>query len=134
MNFLMGPTHCCSKLAIQRVYKVCHQVFERVVGGDRIEGWSIQDGSADVYPSYGIGGTDATMIVSYTFARDALCLGTFSGASDPKQKPIAVLRDLADMDGITDNTYLPSVVFAYDIWPWDHIENSAGVLVSAQTS
>ena len=90
-----------------------------------------------VYPSYGIGGTDATMIVSYTLAQDALRLGAFSGASDPKQNPIAldvILRDLADMHGITDRTYLPSLVSAYDIWPWDHHENSAGALLSAQTS
>ena len=51
-----------------------------------------------VYPSYGIGGTDATMIVSYTWAQDALRFGAFSGNRDSEKVLLdVILKDLADM-------------------------------------
>ncbi|KAH8836149.1 hypothetical protein DL96DRAFT_1454733 [Flagelloscypha sp. PMI_526] len=81
-----------------------------------------------VYPSYGIHGNDATMIVSYTWAQDALRFGS----QDAKILQNVILRDLADMhdikdaEGKRDYSYLPDLVMDCDAWSWYNDENSAG--------
>lgn len=57
-----------------------------------------------VYPSYGIGGSDATMIVSYTWAQDAQRMGTFSKWKDYEEwftVVFNILHDLEDMHGLS---------------------------------
>ena len=80
-----------------------------------------------VYPSYGIGGNDATILVSYSWAQDALRLGSFSGGQ-AKEKILldVILKDLADMHHIFDYNYLPSLMVDYDVWSWYNYENSVG--------
>jgi monoamine oxidase len=56
-----------------------------------------------VYPSYGIGGSDATMLVSYSWSQDSLRLGTFvrGGDSLAEDRMIElILRDLSKVHGI----------------------------------
>ncbi|ETW75055.1 hypothetical protein HETIRDRAFT_456507 [Heterobasidion irregulare TC 32-1] len=66
---------------------------------------------AVVYPSYGIGGTDATMIVSYTWAQDVSRFSPFSGNRDSEKAPLDVIsRDLADMHGTKDHNDLRNLV------------------------
>lgn len=82
-----------------------------------------------VYPSYGIGtDTGATMIVSYTWAQDALRFGAScrKGRDSEEHLKKVILRDLADMHGITDYNYLPNLVDDIDAWAWYNHENSAG--------
>lgn len=80
-----------------------------------------------VYPSYGIGGSDATIIVSYTWAQDAARQGSFQGNKEKEKLLIdIVLKDLADLHGIYDYTYLPSLLVDWDIWAWYNYENSVG--------
>lgn len=83
-----------------------------------------------VYPSYGIGGTDGTILVSYTWAQDALRQGSFTANKENEKILIdAILRDLTDMHDIDSYAYLPSLVDNYDIWSWYNHENSVGVLI-----
>ncbi|KAH8096667.1 hypothetical protein BXZ70DRAFT_895787 [Cristinia sonorae] len=79
-----------------------------------------------VYPSYGIDGTDATILVSYTWAQDALRVGSFAG-NEEKEKIMlkVILKDLADMRGM-DEDDLSELLVSYDIWPWYSYENAVG--------
>ncbi|KAI0312844.1 hypothetical protein OF83DRAFT_1044780, partial [Amylostereum chailletii] len=97
-------------------------------GADQFGGVSTTDRPTRVvvYPSYGIGGKDATMIVSYTWSQDALRLGALSGGSAVDTLKRVILKDLADMHGITDDNYLLSLVSAFDLWSWYNQENAAG--------
>ncbi|OSX59667.1 hypothetical protein POSPLADRAFT_1048165 [Postia placenta MAD-698-R-SB12] len=55
-----------------------------------------------VYPSYGIGGDDGTMIVSYTWSQDALRFGALAhgNGSDAERALVdVILKDLADIHG-----------------------------------
>ncbi|KAF9806840.1 hypothetical protein IEO21_08520 [Rhodonia placenta] len=55
-----------------------------------------------VYPSYGIGSVDGTMIVSYTWSQDALRFGALAHGKSPAAARALVdviLRDLADIHG-----------------------------------
>ncbi|KAH8096670.1 hypothetical protein BXZ70DRAFT_329577 [Cristinia sonorae] len=80
-----------------------------------------------VYPSYGIGGSDATMIVSYTWAQDAYRLGSFQGGKEKEQILLdAILKDLTDMHRIEDPNYLRGLLVDYDVWSWYHDENAVG--------
>lgn len=83
-----------------------------------------------VYPSYGIGGSDATIIVSYTWAQDAARQSSFQGSKEKERLLIdVVLKDLADLHGIYDYTYLPSLLVDWDVWAWYNYENSVGKLL-----
>lgn len=92
-----------------------------------------------VYPSYGIGGPDATMIVSYTWAQDALRFGGFTGnganlspsqgqleASRTEQTMIdIILKDLADIHDI-DYNKLRGLLVDYRAYNWYGSPDSAG--------
>ncbi|CUA68405.1 hypothetical protein RSOLAG22IIIB_13733 [Rhizoctonia solani] len=74
-----------------------------------------------VYPSYDLGGTSATIIVSYTWAQDAHRLGT--GVDNDKgsislELLNVILRDLADIHGIKDDKYLPNLMEEHHAWDW----------------
>ncbi|KDQ59033.1 hypothetical protein JAAARDRAFT_192592 [Jaapia argillacea MUCL 33604] len=86
-----------------------------------------------VYPSYGIGGNDgASIIVSYTWSQDALRFGSFIDRQQTVHLPDearlldVILKDLADMHGITDYTYLPKLVDKYHAYHWYSEPNAAG--------
>ncbi|KAG8736327.1 hypothetical protein FRC10_009450 [Ceratobasidium sp. 414] len=83
-----------------------------------------------VYPSYGIKLSEgATMIVSYTWAQDAFRLGSLAKGkgSDAEQALIAgILKDLTDMHGITDPTYLQGLMLDYHVYNWYAHEFSMG--------
>lgn len=82
-----------------------------------------------VYPSYGIGSGDTTMIVSYTLAQDASRFGPFSGNRDSEKALLdVILKDLADMHDIKDHNDLHNLVSDHDVWSWDTQESSAGVV------
>lgn len=81
-----------------------------------------------VYPSYGIGSEDATMIVSYTWAQDALRIGAYVKGHDCASEQVlieCIKRDLADMHDIKDMSVLDHV--DYKIVDWYSDENSNGV-------
>jgi monoamine oxidase len=79
-----------------------------------------------VYPSYGIGGSDATMIASYTWAQDAMRLGAFSEGSPSEQVLInTIIKDLADMHGLGYQT-LSGMVRGYKVHNWYTDNYSAG--------
>ncbi|CAG8667274.1 10294_t:CDS:2, partial [Acaulospora colombiana] len=67
-----------------------------------------------VYPSYGIGGnTGASMIVSYTWAQDAMRLGSYrQGRQSVPEKQLIelILKDLSDMHGYPDSSHLQSLI------------------------
>jgi monoamine oxidase len=75
-----------------------------------------------VYPSYGIGGdTGASMIVSYTWAQDAMRLGSYrQGRQSAAEKQLVqmILKDLSDMHGYTDYSHLQSLVVDWHVWNW----------------
>ncbi|KAF8593122.1 FAD-linked reductase, partial [Ceratobasidium sp. AG-I] len=88
-----------------------------------------------VYPSYGIGGDSATMIVSYTWAQDAFRFGSYvQGKDSPAEQELLniIFKDLTDMHGIVDKdgnpdyTYLPSLKLDYYAWSWYGNEFSVG--------
>ena len=80
-----------------------------------------------VYPSYGIGGPDAAITASYSWAQDASRLGAFDGSPESKRILLsAVLKDLAVIHGIQDCDYLRSLVVDYDVWHWYNNKNTAG--------
>ncbi|CAE6481563.1 unnamed protein product [Rhizoctonia solani] len=78
-----------------------------------------------VYPSYGLHGSAATMIVSYTWSQDALRLGAgVNGTTLSKELLDVILKDLADMhdikhtDGTRDYTFLPKLMIEHHAWDW----------------
>ncbi|KAF8602342.1 hypothetical protein BDV93DRAFT_582235 [Ceratobasidium sp. AG-I] len=88
-----------------------------------------------VYPSYGIGGDSATIIVSYTWAQDALRFGSYiRGEDGPAEQALLaiIFKDLTDMHGIKDAqgnpdyTYLPSIKVEHHAWSWYGSEFSVG--------
>lgn len=79
-----------------------------------------------VYPSYGIHGSDATILVSYTWAQDASRQGSFTGSKEKEALLVdVILRDLAEMHQIPYHR-LSSLVEKYDIWSWYDYENTVG--------
>ncbi|KAJ7633340.1 amine oxidase [Mycena polygramma] len=84
-----------------------------------------------VYPSYGIGSEDGTMIVSYTWAQDALRIGAYAqghGSSTEQVLIECIKRDLADMHGITDMSILDHVDYKIVNWYADEYVNGAFAL------
>lgn len=84
-----------------------------------------------VYPSYGIGGTDATMIVSYTWAQDAQRMCTFAkwkDADDPMKFTVIenILADLEDMHGLQIGT-LYDLLKNIDVCDWSANQNAGGM-------
>ncbi|KDQ17782.1 hypothetical protein BOTBODRAFT_105219 [Botryobasidium botryosum FD-172 SS1] len=84
-----------------------------------------------VYPSYGMGGPDATMIVSYTWAQDALRFGAFVENDNPGAPEEAILidtilKDLADMHGIPDYAILPGLMVDHHAHNWYGNEHTGG--------
>lgn len=79
-----------------------------------------------VYPSYGIGSEDATMIVSYTWAQDALRIGAYAKGHDTSSE-LALLecikRDLADMHSLKDLSVLDHVDYKIVNWYGDEYSN-----------
>ncbi|CAG7850867.1 Putative bifunctional amine oxidase DDB_G0291301 Includes: RecName: Full=Putative sarcosine oxidase; Short=PSO; Includes: RecName: Full=Putative L-amino-acid oxidase [Serendipita indica DSM 11827] len=81
-----------------------------------------------VYPSYGIDGEDATMIVSYTWAQDATRLGSLCrGKGTPAEETLVdiLLDDLAVIHGIKIEDLRAEFV-DYFPWNWDDNPYSAG--------
>jgi len=83
-----------------------------------------------IYPSYGIGGSDATIIVSYTWAQDALRFGAFArGEKSPAEQALldVIFKDLADMhgNGLTAAS-LRNMMVSHEVWSWYNHEHSAG--------
>lgn len=85
-----------------------------------------------VYPSYGIDETTgATMIVSYTWAQDALRIGALATGKDTQSEKdliTSVLHDLAVMHKIEDPTYLRDLMLEYKIHDWYADGDSCGML------
>ncbi|QRV80194.1 Flavin containing amine oxidoreductase [Ceratobasidium sp. AG-Ba] len=88
-----------------------------------------------VYPSYGIGTTSATMIVSYTWAQDAFRVGSMvQGKTSAAEQLLInnILKDLTDMHNIKDQTgrpdymYLHNLMQDYHAWNWYGNEFSMG--------
>jgi monoamine oxidase len=82
-----------------------------------------------IYPSYGMGDTTgATIIVSYTWAQDALRLGALAQGqcSDAEQLMLQIIiKDLADMHQI-DYTTLWNLKESYKVHDWYADEYSVG--------
>ena len=81
-----------------------------------------------VYPSYGIGGSDATMLCSYAWSQDAMRLGALvHGPDSPSEKILVelVIQDLAVMHGIPYKTLKEKVV-DYHAFNWYGNEFSCG--------
>ncbi|CCL98847.1 uncharacterized protein FIBRA_00853 [Fibroporia radiculosa] len=83
-----------------------------------------------IYPSYGMGGTDATIIVSYTWAQDAMRFGALAHGKNSESEKIlleVILKDLADIHGhyLTADS-LRDMVVDHEVWSWYNHENSAG--------
>jgi monoamine oxidase len=79
-----------------------------------------------VYPSYGIGSEDATMIVSYTWAQDALRIGAYVKGHDSASEQMlleCIKRDLADMHDIKDMSILDHVDHKIVNWYGDEYSN-----------
>lgn len=122
--------------------KVAVQFKERWWEGPRVSAPQIGGVSSTdrptrtvVYPSYGIGGDSATIIVSYTWAQDALRLGSYiQGKDTPAEQALLniIFKDLTDMHGIKDANgnpdygYLPSIKVDYHAWSWYGSEFSTG--------
>ena len=85
-----------------------------------------------VYPSYGMKeDKGATMIVSYTWAQDALRFGACAqGKDSPPEKELLeiVLNDLADIHGIQEKDYLPGLLLEYKIHDWYADADSCGTM------
>ncbi|CAE6420362.1 unnamed protein product [Rhizoctonia solani] len=93
-----------------------------------------------VYPSYGIPkepGTKegsetkkeygTTMIVSYTWAQDALRLGSGVNESTLSQELLdVILKDLTDMHGIKDDKLLRQLMIDHHAWDWTHDKFTMG--------
>jgi monoamine oxidase len=83
-----------------------------------------------VYPSYGMHqNKDATMIVSYTWAQDALRLGALAkgkGTEEEKLLLQLILKDLADMHEI-DVGKLSEMMVDYNVHNWYADEYSVGM-------
>jgi monoamine oxidase len=82
-----------------------------------------------VYPSYGMGGTTgATIIVSYTWAQDAMRLGALAQGqgSNPEHLMLQIIvKDLADMHQMDFNV-LWNLIQDYKVHDWYADEYSAG--------
>ena len=81
-----------------------------------------------VYPSNGIGGSEAVLLASYNWAQDALRFGTLVQGNKSGAEQILVdiiLTDIADMFGIPFDTLKKDVV-SHDAWDWYHQEHSCG--------
>jgi monoamine oxidase len=79
-----------------------------------------------VYPSYGIGSEDATMIVSYTWAQDALRIGAYVKGHDSASEQVlleCIKRDLADMHDIKDMSILDHIDHKIVNWYGDEYSN-----------
>ncbi|KAJ7466775.1 amine oxidase [Mycena galericulata] len=84
-----------------------------------------------VYPSHGIGSEDGTMIVSYTWAQDALRIGAYAQGHDSQSEQVlieCIKRDLADMHGIKDMNILDHVDHKIVNWYSDEYSNGAFAL------
>ncbi|KAJ6528936.1 amine oxidase [Mycena capillaripes] len=84
-----------------------------------------------VYPSYGIGSEDATMIVSYTWAQDALRIGAYVKGHDSASEQVLlerIKRDLADMHDIKDMSVLDHVDHKIVNWYGDEYSGGAFAL------
>ncbi|KAJ7898066.1 amine oxidase [Mycena leptocephala] len=84
-----------------------------------------------VYPSYGIGSEDATMIVSYTWAQDALRIGAYVKGHDSASEQVlleCIKRDLADMHDIKDMSVLDHIDHKIVNWYGDEYSNGAFAL------
>ncbi|KAK7060039.1 amine oxidase [Favolaschia claudopus] len=84
-----------------------------------------------VYPSYGIGSKDATMIVSYTWAQDAQRIGAYVKGHDCASEQVlieCIKRDLADMHDIEDMSILDHLDHKIVNWYGDEFSNGAFAL------
>ncbi|KAJ7912736.1 amine oxidase [Mycena leptocephala] len=84
-----------------------------------------------VYPSYGIGSEDATMIVSYTWAQDAQRIGAYVKGHDSASEQVlleCIKRDLADMHDIKDMSILDHVDHKIVNWYGDEYSNGGFAL------
>jgi monoamine oxidase len=88
-----------------------------------------------VYPSYGLHGEAATMIVSYTWAQDAFRTGAMAqgkGSAAETALLDVILKDLTDMHhikdahGKPDYAYLRGLMKDYHVWNWYSNEFSMG--------
>lgn len=81
---------------------------------------------AVIYPSYGIGETTgATMIVSYSWAQDAIRFGALAQTSAEPLMIQSIIKDLADMHDM-DYTTLSGLVEDHKIHDWYADEYAAG--------
>ncbi|KAF7971825.1 hypothetical protein HWV62_19829 [Athelia sp. TMB] len=79
-----------------------------------------------VYPSYGIDGTSgATMIASYTWAQDAMRLGSLMDTPSESLILERVIQDLADMHQVNP-TILGKKVLDYNVHDWYADDASMG--------
>jgi len=82
-----------------------------------------------VYPSYGLNGTTgATMIVSYTWAQDAMRLGALAQGHGSAAETLmlqTIIKDLADMHQVNYNELL-KIVQDYKVHDWYADEYSSG--------
>ncbi|THU83366.1 amine oxidase [Dendrothele bispora CBS 962.96] len=86
-----------------------------------------------VYPSYGIGSEDATMIVSYTWAQDARRMGSYATGHDSASEQLLIERikfDLADMHDIDDMSILDHVDHKIVDWYKDEYASGAFALLA----
>lgn len=82
------------------------------------------------YPSYDMGGKSATLIVSYSWGLDSERLDPMNAGRGTLQEGRLrglILKDLADLHGIEDDTYLFGLFEEMDVWSWGAYENSAGM-------
>ncbi|KAG8763951.1 hypothetical protein FRC11_008278 [Ceratobasidium sp. 423] len=87
-----------------------------------------------IYPSYGIGGKSAVLIVSYTWGQDAVRVGPMVHGDRVRQSFLnTILHDLAEMHDIRDPVIgnidydiLPSLVVDHHAWDWGNSEFSIG--------
>jgi monoamine oxidase len=88
-----------------------------------------------VYPSYGIGSEDATMIVSYTWAQDAMRIGAYVKGHDSASEQVlleCIKRDLADMHNIKDMSVLDHVDHKIVNWYGDEYSGGASFPATRQ--
>ncbi|KAG8805189.1 hypothetical protein FRC17_005685 [Serendipita sp. 399] len=82
-----------------------------------------------IYPSYGSEGSGTTMLVSYSWGQDANRLGALcQGNSSNEEMRLVnlILRDLADMHGITNFDTFSQLYDSHFAWNWDMNQFSCG--------
>ncbi|KAG8806793.1 hypothetical protein FRC17_004807 [Serendipita sp. 399] len=82
-----------------------------------------------IYPSYGIEGSGTTMLVSYSWGQDANRLGALcqGNSSDEEMRLVnLIMRDLADIHGITDFDTFSQLYDSHFAWNWDMNQFSCG--------